>query len=160
MTRKVFAVLALSVSLAQGLTASGVAPRQPENDRNGAIAATLRYRDAWRANNAALVMATLTADAVLLPSGLEPIIGAKAIREFWWPSAGPSTTVISMEQNVDEVVANGSVAVVRGHGSVSFVSTQAGKKESRLSRHTFLNIVRRQTDGSWLIAQRMWSDLH
>jgi ketosteroid isomerase-like protein len=75
-------------------------------------------------------MATLTGDAVLLPSGLDPVVGQKAIRGFWWPAGGPSTTIISMDQVVDDVTAEGGVAVVRGHGSMSFVFTQAGKQES------------------------------
>ena len=153
--------VALIAFLTQSATsASGFSLNPFQAQRAGAIAATLRYRDAWRANDVALVMATLTSDAVLLPSGLEPIVGERAIRGFWWPANGPSTTVISMEQVVDDVTADGGVAVVRGHGSLSFEFTQAGKTESRSLRHTFLNVVRRQADGSWLIAQRMWSDFH
>lgn len=153
-------VVALTLSLGAHATSPPVGADALQARSAPAIAATLRYCDAWRANDAALVMATLTRDAVLLPSGLEPIVGEKAIRGFWWPGDGPSTTVIGMEQVVDDVAVDGGLAIVRGHGSVRFILTQAGKKESRAVRHTFLNVVRRQADGSWLIAQRMWSDLH
>ncbi len=105
-------------------------------------------------------MATLTKDAVLLPSGLEPIIGDQAIRAFWWPPDGPKTTVVAMEQTIDGVTADASVAIVRGRGSLDFVLEQAGKRESRTLRSTFINVVRRQDDGTWRIALRMWSDLH
>jgi uncharacterized protein (TIGR02246 family) len=161
MMRFVLGILAFTGFLGKNVTpASGIAADPLQAQRDGAIAATLRYRDAWRANDAALVMATLTSDAVLLPGGLEPIVGDKAIRAFWWPADGPSTTVVSMDQVVDDVIADGGVAVVRGHGALRFELAQAGKSESRSVRHTFLNVVRRQADGSWLIAQRMWSDLH
>ncbi len=116
--RYVLAILAVAVSLGHSARrASAVDPDGFQTQGDGPIAATLRYRDAWRANDATSVMATLTRDAVLLPGGLEPIVGEKAIRGFWWPADGPSTTVISMDQVVDDVTADGSIAVVRGHGS-------------------------------------------
>jgi uncharacterized protein (TIGR02246 family) len=158
--RHLLSVVALTLSQGAHATSPPVGADALQARRAPAIAATLRYRNAWRANDPAQVMATLTRDAVLLPSGLEPIVGEKAIRRFWWPGDGPSTTVIAMEQFVDDVSVDGGVAIVRGHGSVHFILTQAGKKESRAVRHSFLNVVRRQADGSWLIAQRMWSDLH
>jgi ketosteroid isomerase-like protein len=159
--RQLLCVLATVACVGQRATSRSEVTADPfQAPRDEAIKATLRYRDAWRANDAALVMATLTRDAVLLPGGLEPIIGEKAIRDFWWPSDGPSTTVISMEQIVDNVTAENGLAIVRGHGSVDFILTQRNKKESRTARHTFLNVVHRQANGSWLIVERMWSDLH
>jgi uncharacterized protein (TIGR02246 family) len=161
MMRQLLCVLAVVSCVGQRATTGSEVNADPfQAPRDAAIKATIRYRDAWRANDAALVMATLTRDAVLLPSSLEPIVGEKAIRDFWWPRGGPSTTVISMEQIVDNVTADRGLAIVRGHGSLDFVLTQGDKKESRTARHTFLNVVRRQPDRSWLIAERMWSDLH
>jgi uncharacterized protein (TIGR02246 family) len=158
--RQLLGVVAIVACVGERATSRFEVTADPfQAPRDEAITATLRYRDAWRANDAALVMATLTRDAVLLPSSLEPIVGEKAIRDFWWPSDGPSTTVISMEQIVDDVAADNGLAIVRGRGAVDFILTQGNKKESRTARHTFLNVVRRQADGSWLIAERMWSDL-
>jgi hypothetical protein len=48
---------------------------------------------------------------------------------------------------------------VWGHGSLSFSMMQDGKEENRSQRMMFMNIVRRQANGAWLIARRMWSDL-
>jgi len=127
--------------------------------RAGAVAVTQAYRDAWLANDSERVMATLTRDAVLLPSGLEPIAGEAAIRKFWWPGGGLATTVTAMEQTVDDVSGSCGVAIVRGHGSLTFRIRQDGKEELRTQRSTFLNFVRRQPDGSWRITHRMWSDL-
>ena len=159
--RQLLCLVAMVACVGQRATSRFEATADPfQAPRDEAITATLRYRDAWRANDAALVMETLTRDAVLLPSGLAPIVGEKAIRDFWWPSDGPSTTVIAMEQIVDDVTADNGLAIVRGHGSLDFTLTQGDKTESRTARHTFLNVVRRQADGSWLIVERMWSDLH
>ena len=60
-------------------------------DRAAVEAATLAYRDAWLANNAERVMATMTTDAVIYPSTLPPIAGAERIRQFWFSAAGPAT---------------------------------------------------------------------
>lgn len=103
-------------------------------------------------------MATLSPDAVLIPSGLEPISGAAAIRAFWWPSGGPAATITAIEQAIDEVTGTGDVAIVRGHGSLTFTLRRDGREETRSQRSTFLNVVRRQPGGQWLITHRMWSD--
>ncbi len=104
-------------------------------------------------------MGTLAADAVLLPSGLEPIVGHAAIRRFWLPAGGPATSVTAMEQTVDEIAGDGGLAVVRGRGSLTFTMRTDGKDEVRTQTFTFVNVVRRQADGKWLITHRMWSDL-
>jgi ketosteroid isomerase-like protein len=127
--------------------------------RSAASAATLAYRDAWLSNLPERVMATLTADAILMPSGMEPISGAAAIRAFWWPAGGPAATITVMEQTIDEVTGEADLAIVRGRGSLTFTMSQDGRESTRSQRSTFVNVIRRQADGSWKITLRMWSDL-
>jgi uncharacterized protein (TIGR02246 family) len=158
MRRRHFAVAALAAAVVCGRNASARATLSPEA-RSAASAATLAYRDAWLSNAPEKVMATLTRDAVLLPSGMEPISGAAAIRAFWWPADGPATTITAMEQTIDEITGEGDLAIVRGHGSLTFTMRQDGRETTRTQRSTFLNVVRRQADGSWKITHRMWSDL-
>jgi ketosteroid isomerase-like protein len=158
--RTILTRLALSAAVLSGSDEASAQPSSglsPEA-RSAASAATLAYRDAWLANRPDAVMATLSPDAVLLPSGLEPISGAAAIRAFWWPEGGPAATITAMEQTIDEVTGAGGVAIVRGHGSLTFSLRQNGREETRSQRSTFLNVVRRQPDGRWLITHRMWSD--
>ena len=120
-------------------------------------AATLAYRDAWLANDAERVMATLTRDAVLLPSGLPAIQGSAAIRGFWWPVAAAATTVTAMELAIETIDGCGDVAFVRGRGTLTF--TMADRSAPRSQASTFINVLRRQRNGAWLIAERMWSDM-
>ena len=104
-------------------------------------------------------MATFTPDAVILPSGLHPIEGAAAIRAFWFP-AGVTTTITAMELTVWSVHLAGSVAIVRGDGSLTYVSSgPAGAQAPTTLRSWFLNVLRKQPDGRWRIAERAWSDL-
>src|SRR5689334_11799901 len=139
------------------LSATVSAADLPSSDAAAVRAATQEYRNAWLANDAGRVMATLTPDAIILPSGLAPIEGQDAIRRFWFPTTGPATTVTAMELTIDEVNGSGDLAVVRGRGTLTFKT--AGSDASTSLRSTFLNILRRRPDGRWLIARRMWSDL-
>ena len=148
-----FASLLFMLFSSTRLTAADLPPA----DAAAVRAVTQEYRDAWLANDAARVMATLTPGAILLPSGLSPIEGQAAIRRFWFPTNGPSTTVIAMELVIEEVSGSGDLAFVRGHGALTFETTGADAPTSL--RSTFLNILRRQPDGRWLIDRRMWSDL-
>jgi uncharacterized protein (TIGR02246 family) len=117
------------------------------------------YTSAWVRNDTGAVLATLARDAVLLPGRLPPIEGLAAIRAFWFP-AGPPTTVLSYQTDLQEVDGSGDVAYARGRGDLTFeFFDSAGHRRQLRNRSVFLMIARRQTDGSWRIARRMWSDL-
>ena len=67
-------------------------------------AADRSYATAWLANDREQVMSTLTADAVLVPSGVPVLDGTEAIRGFWWPEGSPPTTVTAftlVQRDVD-----------------------------------------------------------
>jgi len=119
-------------------------------------AATLAYRDAWLTNDANRVMATLTPDAVLLPSGLAPIHGSAAIRAFWWPVGAATTRVTAMDLTIETIDGCGDIALARGRGTLTFTTGATSAPRSLAS--TFINVLRRQPNGNWLIAERMWSD--
>lgn len=145
-----FAILAGATAQAQSVPLA--------SDRRAAERATTAYRDAWLANNPELVMATLTSDAVIYPSNLKPIVGADAIRRFWFPS-GQSTRVVAMELTIDGVTIDTDTAIVSGVGSLTFVTTaNGGDTPPRSQSSWFVNILRRQSDGGWLIWRRMWGD--
>ena len=148
-------ILALLLGVLQR---SNVPPTGTSATDAAAREVTMRYRDAWLANDAARVMATLTPDAVLLPSGLAPIAGTEAIKRFWFPAGGPATTVTAMEQTIDIAEGGGDIAVVRGRGTLTFTVAGSNPSPTTLTS-TFINVLRRQPDGRWLIAVRMWSDL-
>lgn len=75
-------------------------------------------------------------------------------------SAGPTTTVTSYTTQPDEIGGSGGVAYARGHGELAFTLVDStGNASQHVSRSTFLMVAKRQTDGSWKIAQRMWAAL-
>jgi uncharacterized protein (TIGR02246 family) len=159
MTATITSSLVVMLLLAQ-VPGPGVRPPQTYGDRAAAELATRRYRDAWLTNDPGRVMATLTPDAVIFPSNLPPIEGATAIRQFWFPSSGPSTRVTGMELTIDSVAVDGDMAVVSGRGSLTFVVTTNGTAAPpRTQKSWHVNVLRRQSDGRWLIWRRMWGDL-
>jgi uncharacterized protein (TIGR02246 family) len=134
-------------------------PPLTSGDRAAAEAATQAYRQAWLSNDPQRIMATLTPDAVLYPSTLPPIAGSDAIRRFWFPSSS-STRVVAMELSIDHVHVDGDTAVTSGMGSLTFVVTTDGVDGApRTQQSWHVNVLRRQSDGSWLIWKRMWGDL-
>ncbi len=112
------------------------------------------YTTAWLANDPESVMATLTEDAVLVPSGIPAVEGADAIREFWWPADSPPTTVIEFTLMQQEVAGHGDLAFVRGSFTLSFEYDG----ESYSSSGDYISLLRRLPDGSWRISHHMWSD--
>ena len=150
----------LVVALAVLTTVPSLSGSQPSaGDRAAVEQATLAYREAWLANDAERVMATITADAVIYPSTLPPIAGAERIRQFWFAAAGPPTRVTAMQLTIDEVTIEGDMAVVSGRGSLTFVTTTNGVDSApRSLRNWHVNVLRRQADGRWRIWRRMWGD--
>src|SRR5215471_16345322 len=105
------------------------------------------------------VMHLFDKDAVLLPHhGVEPVMGDKAIRAFWFPKDAPPTTVTSLTQRIDEVGGSGDFAFIRGHSRVSWISGTGPDAKAVSLAGTFLTILRRQRDGSWLITHHTWDD--
>lgn len=113
------------------------------------------YAEAWLANDSERIMSTLTADAVLAPSGLPVLEGATAIREFWWPENSPPTKVTEFKLVQQEVHGQNDLGFVRGSFTLAFEYDG----QSYESGGVYFSILRRSDEGSWRISHRIWSDL-
>ena len=153
------ALAALAISGAAALGAPDSSPPLSPADRERIRFVSQAYCDAWLKNDEAAVLRLFTKDAVLLPHhGLDPVVGEEAIRAFWFPKGGPPTTVTKLTQTVDEIGGSGDFAYLRGRSAVSWVSGTAAAAKTSSNAGTFLNILRRQPDGSWRITHQMWDD--
>jgi len=117
-------------------------------------AASQTYGAGWLSNDPERVMATLTDDAVIVPSGMLPIKGQKAIREFWWPEGSPPTVVTQFAVTDDEVGGDGDFGFVRGTFALSFEYDGTGYSGGG----TYISLMKRLPDGTWRISHRSWSD--
>lgn len=116
------------------------------------------YRLGWLANDSSAVMATLAADAVLMPAGMNPLVGHTVIRNFWWPADGSVTSIDAYEIHVDEVEGSGNLAYLRGRGVLEFTYHDAAGEVSEFSSNAVhLSVAKRGTEGRWRIVRRAWS---
>lgn len=125
-----------------------------DDDREAVAAADLSYAEAWLANDADSIMATLTQDAVIIPSGMDAIEGQEAIRTFWFPPDSRAATV--NEYRLDQAEVNGSADLAYVRGSFTLAFDYDG--DSYESEGTYLSLLRRAEDGRWRIARRTWND--
>ena len=163
-TAALLPAIAVVASVAAGLAPAPTVrltaqTREHGSDRAAVEAALRAYREAWLANDAARVMATITPDAVIYPSSLRPISGAAAIRAFWFPATGPATTVLAMTVTIEDVHVDGDTAIASGSGSLTFVlDSAAANAAPRTQQSWHVNVLKRQPDGGWRIWRRMWGD--
>jgi len=105
------------------------------------------------ANDAEALAATYTEDAILLPPNAPRVEGRAAIQEYF--STFP--TVTSFEINVLEVGGVGDVVYVMGTFSMGL---DMGGEEPVIDTGKYLDIRKKQADGSWLFYRDMFnSDL-
>lgn len=125
-----------------------------EKDEADVREAIGKYVKAWLSNDPDRVMATLTDDIVLQPHhGVEPVVGAKAVRAWWFPK-GPPTVVTAFNVETRAVEGSGSLAYAWGRSSVAW--KYEGKSYS--NEGNSLSILRKGKDGTWRIAHQIWND--
>jgi ketosteroid isomerase-like protein len=59
-----------------------------------------------------------------------------------------------MELHVEDISGDAGMAYAWGRGSLSF----SYQDKTVDARHTFVNVLRKQADGTWKTVCRMWSD--
>jgi uncharacterized protein (TIGR02246 family) len=130
------------------------------SDDQKAIKATIAaYRFAWLANDTKGVLQTFTDDAVLLPAhGAQAISGIAAIEKYWFTPGGPPTTIAELNITVDQVDGDHTMAFVRGLDGVAWTVLENGATRRHSHPGTYLNILKKLSDGSWKIQVHMWDD--
>ena len=131
-----------------------MAPPEPlplsAEDRTGIEAATEAFLTAFRANDWGALATMYTEDAVLLPPNAPAVVGRDNIQEFF--ESGESFGSIEIE--TAEIEGYSDLAYVRG---TYRVTTAPEEGESLSDSGKFLEIRRKQADGSWLYARDMFS---
>jgi uncharacterized protein (TIGR02246 family) len=118
------------------------------------------YRASWLSNDPDGVRSCFTQDAVLMPHhGLEPIVGLKAINEFWFPRTNTKTTILKFARTIDEIGVDGTFAYARGHGEVVWRVEDNRKTEDWRTGGTYMAILKKQGSGKWLISHLIWDDV-
>ena len=148
-------ILSLGLVLACGEDPN---PRQGLTARDSSDIEAVRaaYVQAWLADDTSGVLATLHADAVLLPPGRLPLKGEGEIRAFWWPTDGSHTTITAFDWTLDEMVGTPELAFTRGISTVEWRYRKDTVRAEQTTRSANLTILVRGADGRWRILRQMW----
>lgn len=125
-----------------------------------AIRAVLEhYRTSWLSNDVDGVRGSFSQDAVLMPHhGIEPVVGMKAINDFWFALNTAKTTILEFVQTVDEVDRDDALAFVRGRRQVAWKVEDKGKTEDWRNAGNFVAIFKKQANGQWRISRLICDD--
>jgi uncharacterized protein (TIGR02246 family) len=98
-------------------------------------------------------LACYASDAVLLPPGEHPVVGAEAIRAW----AAPFFAAYELHEATDEreVVVSGDWGFLRAHWTWRLTPKDGG--ETVVDSGMSVWIVQRQPDGAWKIARAIWN---
>jgi uncharacterized protein (TIGR02246 family) len=99
-----------------------------------------------------------TDDGVLLPPDHAPVIGRDALRKFYedYKKALGASDILGYDENWDEVQVVGDWAFQWGT-ITGRTRPAAGGNEITSELHA-MRILKRQPDGSWLIARAIWNN--
>jgi uncharacterized protein (TIGR02246 family) len=111
------------------------------------------YIAAQNAGDAAALTALFTDDAVLMPANAPAASGNEAIQAHFQTLLDQVTSELVVSQ--EEVEVAGDWAFSRGTHTVKLTPKAGG--ETMEDTGKYLNILKRQPDGSWKIARHIWN---
>ena len=113
------------------------------------------YVDAWMAGDADGVMTLFTEDATLVPHhGDTPILGKKAIRNFWFDPSYPPTVIPQWQRKPLEVIVEDDIGILRGRARL--VWEYDGVRTTIPEMNYVMIAVREASD--WRIRMLTWND--
>jgi uncharacterized protein (TIGR02246 family) len=120
-------------------------------DRKGIQDVTDRWLKAMENNDSTAVAALYTEDAMLLPPN-EPVVkGRAAIRHY----LGQFPKITSFKAPLVDIDGSGNLAYARGTYEVTLMPP--GAKTPVKDSGKFIEIRRKEPDGSWLILLDLWN---
>ena len=144
------------------LTLGGLAVAAPrkahaqlsDDDKKGIQAVTDRWLAAMRKGDTTAVAATYTEDAMLFPPNAPAVQGRSAIAHF----LGQFPKITAFDVSLKEVEGHGNLAYTRGTYEVKLVPP--GAKSPIKDSGKFIEIRRKEADGSWLVLRDFWNSDH
>jgi uncharacterized protein (TIGR02246 family) len=125
-----------------------------DQDKASIRAVDTEWARAAQAGEGAAIAALYTPDAILLPPG-EPMVKGEAAKKYWVDFAngfsGPT------ELNTMAVEGSGGVATAIGTYKMSLTPKKAGAKPLPTEEGKYMEVLKRQDDGSWKLAYDIWN---
>ena len=138
-------ILLVAITLVAGCAADEQDILLTPNFAEYAKAAALTWNDAWAAGDADAIANMYAADAMVLPSFGEPVVGRADIREYWAAVMilDPGGSITSVESG-----SNGDLAFERG----TYISRDADSVEFDHGKYL---VAWKVVDGDWKIFRDM-----
>jgi uncharacterized protein (TIGR02246 family) len=137
-----------------GSDAAPAAASLSDEDKASVKAVDEAWARAAKAGDGQAIAALYVADAVLLPPG-EPIVKGEAAKKYWVDFgngyAGPT------ELNTMTVEGGGDVATAIGTYTMTLTPKKPGAKPLPTDEGKYIEVLKRQSDGSWKIAYDIWN---
>jgi len=137
-----------------GSDAAAAAASLSDEDKARIRAVDEEWARAAQAGDGEAIAALYAEDAVLLPPG-EPIVKGEAAKKYWVDFgkqfSGPT------ELNTMTVEGSGNVASAIGTYKMTLTPKKAGAKPLPTDEGKYIEVLKRQDDGSWKIIYDMWS---
>lgn len=108
---------------------------------------------AFNEGNAHEIANHFTGDAVLMAPGKPAMHGLEAVRNYYQAVFDSFRNVL--ESRYEEIDVSGGMAYGRGFAKVILIRKNSG--DSSVSTAKYLNILRKQSDGTWKTTHDIWN---
>ena len=118
------------------------------------------YTQGWLENDSKKVLGLFTNSATIIPSGLLPIQGKKAITDFWFPDDSSTTVIHYYDLEILEIGGDTNLAYTYENGNLSFTYEKDDFRLEREAESYAITIYKKVESGEWKIIKRIWTDLN
>lgn len=118
------------------------------------------YTQGWLENDSAKVLGLYADSATIIPSGLLPIRGKKAISDFWFPNDGSKTVIHHYDLKILDINGMGNFAYSYENGDLSFSYEKEDFRLDREAKSHAITIYKKAEFGKWKIIKRIWTDIN
>jgi uncharacterized protein (TIGR02246 family) len=137
-----------------GGESSATPAKLSSQDEAGIRAIDAEWAKAATAGNGEVIAALYTSDATLLPPN-EPIVKGDAAKKYWTDFTNGFTGKI--ELNTTSVEGTGDLAYAVGTYRMALTPKKPGAKPLPVDEGKYIEVLKRQDDGTWKIAYDMWN---
>jgi ketosteroid isomerase-like protein len=119
-----------------------------------------RYTQGWLEGDSSKVLGLYTNSATIIPSGLLPILGKKAITDFWFPNDNSTTVIHYYDLEILDIIGTGNLAYSYEHGKWSLTYEKDEFRLDRKAESYAVTIYVKAESGEWKITKRIWTDMN
>lgn len=118
------------------------------------------YTNGWLENDSEKVLGLYTDSAIIIPSGLMPIEGKKAISDFWFPNDSSTTVIHYYDLEILEISGTANQAYTYEHGKLSFTYEKDDFRMDRDAESYAITVYEKIAPKEWRISKRIWTDMN